>query len=114
VEAIKGTDVDIPDAVFAWRLDGKGGVKPLEPDDVIDAQHPCWLHLNYTNPESAQWLASTPQLPNSVRNALAGESLRPRVSRVGKVRLSRYAALTAAQTNGRISWWRCVSIWMNE
>jgi zinc transporter len=24
VEAIKGTDVDIPDAVFAWRLDGKG------------------------------------------------------------------------------------------
>ena len=99
MEAIKGTDVDIPDAVFAWRLDGKGGVKPLEPDDVIDAQHPCWLHLNYTNPmqmqptrmhlnytnpESAQWLASTPQLPNSVRNALAGESLRPRVSRVGE------------------------------
>ena len=84
MEAIKGTDVDIPDAVFAWRLDGKGGVKPLEPDDVIDAQHPCWLHLNYTNQESAQWLASTPQLPNSVRNALAGESLRPRVSRVGE------------------------------
>jgi len=84
VEAIKGSDVNVPDAVFAWLLDGKGGVKPLGNDDVIDAAHPCWLHLNYTQPESAQWLASTPLLPNNVRDALAGESLRPRVTRMGE------------------------------
>ena len=65
-------------------LDGRGGVKPLEDNDVIDTQHPCWLHLNYTHPESAQWLATTPLLPNNVRDALAGESTRPRVSRVGE------------------------------
>ena len=47
MEAIKGTDVNVPDAVFAWLLDGRGGVKPLEDNDVIDTQHPCWLHLNY-------------------------------------------------------------------
>ena len=84
MEAIKGTDVNVPDAVFAWLLDGRGGVKPLEDNDVIDTQHPCWLHLNYTHPESAQWLATTPLLPNNVRDALAGESTRPRVSRVGE------------------------------
>lgn len=84
MEAIKGSDVNVPDAVFAWLLDGKGGVKPLGNDDVIDDAHPCWLHLNYTQPESAQWLASTPLLPNNVRDALAGESLRPRVTRMGE------------------------------
>jgi zinc transporter len=44
VEAIKGSDVNVPDAVFAWMLDGRGGVKPLENTDVIDEAHPCWLH----------------------------------------------------------------------
>ncbi|EHJ9159806.1 zinc transporter ZntB [Salmonella enterica subsp. enterica serovar Panama] len=84
MEAIKGSDVNVPDAVFAWLLDGRGGVKPLEDNDVIDSQHLCWLHLNYTHPDSARWLASTPLLPNNVRDALAGESSRPRVSRLGE------------------------------
>ncbi|WLI77471.1 zinc transporter ZntB [Kosakonia sp. H02] len=84
MEAIKGVDVKVPDAVFAWLLDGKGGVKPLEESDEITARTPCWVHLNYTNQESAQWLETTPVLPNSVRNALAGESTRPRVNRLGE------------------------------
>ncbi|STJ60310.1 zinc transport protein [Escherichia coli] len=84
MEAIKGSDVNVPDAVFAWMLDGRGGVKPLENTDVIDEAHPCWLHLNYVHHDSAQWLATTPLLPNNVRDALAGESTRPRVSRLGE------------------------------
>jgi zinc transporter len=84
VEAIKGSDVNVHDAVFAWRLDGRGGVTPLQENDIIDSAHPCWLHLNYTHPDSAQWLATTPLLPNNVRDALAGESQRPRVSRLGE------------------------------
>lgn len=84
MEGIKGSEVNVPDAVFAWLLDGNGGARPLENDDIIDQAHPCWLHLNYTHPESADWLASTPLLPNNVRDALAGESLRPRVSRLGE------------------------------
>ena len=54
MEAIKGADVNVPDAVFAWMLDGRGGVKPLENTDVIDEAHPCWLHLNYVHHDSAQ------------------------------------------------------------
>ncbi|WP_313072135.1 zinc transporter ZntB [Atlantibacter hermannii] len=83
MQVIKGSEMNVPDAVFAWTLDGKGGVKPLDNNDIIDNQHPCWLHLNYTHPESAEWLATTPLLPNTIRDALAGESTRPRVSRLG-------------------------------
>ncbi|MGU0043367.1 hypothetical protein ACVXHA_13305 [Escherichia coli] len=34
-------------------------------------------HLNYVHHDSAQWLATTPLLPNNVRDALAGESTAP-------------------------------------
>lgn len=60
-----------------------GGVKPLTDNDIIDKDKPCWLHLNYTHSDSADWLAATPLLPNNVRDALAGESTRPRVTRIG-------------------------------
>ena len=47
MEAIKGSDVNVPDAVFAWMLDGRGGVKPLENTDVIDEAHPCCFPITY-------------------------------------------------------------------
>jgi len=50
---------------------------------VIHCERPCWLHLNYTHRQSAEWLQSTPQIPDAVRDALAGDSMRPRVSRLG-------------------------------
>ena len=95
MEAIKGSDVNVPDPVFAWMLDGRGGVKPLENTDVIDEAHPCWLHLNYVHHDSAQWLATTPLLPNNVRDALAGEYT-SRVSQ-GSVKARDYGALYKRQ-----------------
>ncbi len=83
METITGRELTVADAVFVWRFDGEGGVKTLHPDDEVSKQTPCWLHLNYTHPDSAQWLSSTPLLPNNARDALAGESLRPRVNRMG-------------------------------
>ena len=53
MESIKGSEVNVPDAVFAWVLNGHGGARPLEDQDHIDNEHPCWLHLNYTHPDSA-------------------------------------------------------------
>lgn len=83
MQTIKGTELNVPDAVFAWIFDGKGGVRTLENGDIIDKDNPCWLHLNYAHSESAEWLATTPLLPNPVRDALSGESTRPRVTRMG-------------------------------
>lgn len=57
MEAIKGSDVNVPDAVFAWLLDGRGGVKPLEDNDVIDSQHPCgYILIIPTRTAPAGWL----------------------------------------------------------
>ncbi|ACS85533.1 Mg2 transporter protein CorA family protein [Musicola paradisiaca Ech703] len=66
-------------AVIACQLDGKGGMAPLG----AHSASPCWLHLDSNQPNSARWLNETGLLPDSVRAALAGESARPRVARLG-------------------------------
>ncbi|MFT2796817.1 zinc transporter ZntB [Serratia sp. N21D137] len=83
MDVIEGRELQVPDAVYAYQLDGKGGTTPIENDDKITSKEPCWLHLDYAHPASAEWLANTPLLPDLVRQALAGESTRPRVTRLG-------------------------------
>ncbi|WP_276567422.1 CorA family divalent cation transporter, partial [Escherichia coli] len=84
MDVIEGSELQVADAVYAYQLDGKGGVTPIERDDKITCDAPCWLHLDYAHPASAEWLSTTPLLPDSVREALSGESSRPRVSRQGE------------------------------
>lgn len=83
VERIASKALKVSDAIISCQLDGKGGMLPINDKDVIHCDQPCWLHLNYTHRESADWLLSTPLIPDAVRDALSGDSLRPRVSRLG-------------------------------
>jgi zinc transporter len=83
VDVIQGKALQVSDAIISCQLDGKGGMIPIAEDEVIQCEQPCWLHLNYTHRKSAEWLQSTPQIPDAVRDALAGDSMRPRVSRLG-------------------------------
>lgn len=83
MESISGNALQVSDAIISCQLDGKGGLIPIENSEVIDCERPCWLHLNYTHRASADWLMSTPLLPDAVRDALGGDSMRPRVSRLG-------------------------------
>ncbi|QHM71091.1 zinc transporter ZntB [Mixta intestinalis] len=83
MNVIEGKALQVSDAIIACQLDGQGGLIPIEDKDVIHCERPCWLHLNYTHKQSAEWLNSTPLIPDTVRDALAGDSLRPRVSRLG-------------------------------
>ncbi len=80
---LTGNDLQISDAIVACQLDGKGGMLPLVQAEVPHEARSCWLHLNYTQRASADWLMSTPLLPDNVRDALAGDSMRPRVNRMG-------------------------------
>ncbi len=80
---IEGKALQVSDAIISCQLDGKGGLIPIDDRDVINCERPCWLHLNYTHRESAEWLSSTPLIPDSVRAALSGDSMRPRVNRLG-------------------------------
>ena len=83
MDVIEGKALQVSDAIISCQLDGKGGMIPIAEDEVIQCEQPCWLHLNYTHRKSAEWLQSTTQIPDAVRDALAGDSMRPRVSRLG-------------------------------
>ncbi|EIC83451.1 zinc transporter ZntB [Serratia sp. M24T3] len=83
MDVIKGEELQVSDAVYAYQLDGKGGVSVIEEDSVASTENPCWLHLDYSLPNSEKWINSTPLLPDNVREALAGESIRPKVLRMG-------------------------------
>ncbi len=83
VDVVAGKALQVSDAVYSYQLDGKGGVTSISPDAVATAEQPCWLHLDYTHPDSAAWLQNTPLLPEVVRDGLAGESVRPKVTRLG-------------------------------
>ena len=82
MSTIEGNRLQVSDAIISCQLDGDGGILPLVDPAVHNSDHPYWLHLNYKHAASAAWLASTPLLPDNVRDALAGDSVRPRVSRV--------------------------------
>ncbi|WAT03025.1 zinc transporter ZntB [Rouxiella chamberiensis] len=84
MDVIKGEELQVSDAVYAYQLDGKGGVNEINQQCVASAEKPCWLHLDYSLPESEKWINSTPVLPDNVREALAGESIRPKVLRMGE------------------------------
>ncbi|PYG51918.1 zinc transporter [Pantoea sp. AG1095] len=83
MNVIEGKALQVSDAIVSCQLDGAGGMIPIEDKDVINCERPCWLHLNYTQRQSAEWLQNTPLIPDSVRDALAGDSMRPRVTRLG-------------------------------
>lgn len=82
MNTIDGKELHISDAIISCQLDGKGGMLPIKANEVVNCERPCWLHLNYAQQQSADWLQKTPLLPDQVRDALAGESMRPRVSRL--------------------------------
>src|SRR5471030_733297 len=84
VEVIKGKELQVADAVYAFQLDGQDGVTDINTACVATDEKPCWLHLDYTRPESEKWITNTPVLPDTVREALAGDSVRPKVIRMGE------------------------------
>lgn len=72
------------DVIYGLTLDGKGGMTPLAEGSEIPGAQPGWLHLDYGNPESARWLLQTPLLGEAAREALLGQSNRPKLVRMGE------------------------------
>lgn len=84
MEPFEGKELQHTGAVYAYQLNGNGGIAPISHDDVVTSSMPCWVHLDSTKPDSANWLTETSLVPDSVRDALLGESVRPRVTRLGE------------------------------
>ncbi|MBM7456967.1 zinc transporter [Oceanisphaera litoralis] len=70
-------------SIYRLVLDGAGGMQPLAAGATLPAGRPAWLHLDYGDPEAARWLTHTPLLNDTAREALLGQSSRPKLVRHG-------------------------------
>ena len=70
-------------SIYSVQLTGDGGMAPLPADSPLSADHAAWLHLDYGRPEAQQWLLQTSLLNEAAREALLGQSNRPKLLRYG-------------------------------
>ncbi|GHA28933.1 zinc transporter ZntB [Oceanisphaera arctica] len=70
-------------SIYSLQLDGEGGMQPLPAGSPLPAAAPAWVHLDYGQPDTEQWLLNTTLLNDSAREALLGQSSRPKLVRHG-------------------------------
>ncbi|MFH7587776.1 zinc transporter ZntB [Oceanimonas smirnovii] len=68
--------------IYRLQLSAEGGLRPLQDQQATTAE-PVWLHLDYEQPESAGWLRKTELISEAAREALLGQSSRPKLVRQG-------------------------------
>lgn len=69
--------------VHAFQLNGNGGLLPIDVNASATQQMPFWLHYDYKNHESFQWIQQSDLFTDQVKSALSGHSGRWRIIRVG-------------------------------
>ena len=70
-------------SIYSLQLTGDGGMAPLPAGSPLSEANPVWLHLDYGKPDAQQWLLNTPLLNEAAREALLGQSNRPKLLRYG-------------------------------
>ena len=73
-------------ALGAYLLDGKGGTRQLNKDEVAQwrpEQGLLWMHIDYMNEDEKTWLRESSGLEAFVVDALVAEESRPRTTAVG-------------------------------
>jgi zinc transporter len=79
-----------PGTLHALLLDGKGGASQVGQAEITrwQPEQGClWLHFDYTEPGSRQWLEQFSGLNDIAMNGLLSEETRPRVLRRGNILL---------------------------
>ncbi|OIN04811.1 zinc transporter ZntB [Oceanisphaera psychrotolerans] len=71
-------------SIYSLQLDGEGGMLPLPAGSPLPAAEPAWVHLDYGQPDTELWLLNTTLLNDSAREALLGQSSRPKLVRNGE------------------------------
>ncbi|WP_417618277.1 zinc transporter ZntB [Oceanisphaera sp.] len=70
-------------SIYSVQLDGNGGMQPLPAGAELPAAAPAWVHLDYGRPDTELWLLNTRLLNDNAREALLGQSSRPKLVRHG-------------------------------
>ncbi|MFP2768879.1 zinc transporter ZntB [Oceanisphaera sp. KMM 10153] len=69
--------------IYRLQLHREGGLRPLAAGSALPAATPVWLHLDYEQPQAADWLRTTSLVNEAAREALLGQSSRPKLVRQG-------------------------------
>ncbi|MFM8798240.1 MAG: CorA family divalent cation transporter [Fluviibacter sp.] len=71
--------------VFAWEMHGEQS-REIQPDQVDaalgDQSKSLWLHLNLSNGRIQRWLRQTPQIPDSLKEAILDQVSRSRMETI--------------------------------
>ena len=74
-----------PQPLHALILDGRGGARELTGEQIMQ-WHPSdgvlWLHFDYTEPGTEQWLRENAGLSDLIADALLTENTRPRATQI--------------------------------
>lgn len=84
MRTLNDTILQDSDAIYAAQLDGKGGATQITSDSLASNEKPYWVHLDYREPKSAQWLQDTPLIPPIAKDILLAENIRPKAQRLGE------------------------------
>lgn len=57
-------------AIYSCQFDGSGKAMPIRADRQATSNQPCWLHLDFTDPQTIAWINSTQLLPDLVKEEL--------------------------------------------
>lgn len=75
------TTTDNPEFLQCCVLDGKGGAKSINHDELSKwdkSKGTLWVHLDYMDPASREWLRHFAKLPKAALEFLLAEETRPR------------------------------------
>jgi len=70
--------------IYGYYFDKNSGNEKIASLEELDTNKQHWLHFDYTNQSTKQWLEEDSQLPIVVINALLDEESRPRASLLGE------------------------------
>lgn len=70
VSPIKNSLLVASSPIYSCQLMGNGCAKPIDINGESTIEQPCWLHLDFTNPQTIDWINTTTLLPKLVKEAL--------------------------------------------
>lgn len=56
--------------IYSCQFDGKGKANPIVAQGQATISEPCWLHLDFANQETIDWINATELLPELVKEEL--------------------------------------------
>lgn len=67
---IKNSQLLSCDPIYSCQLDGKGKSFAIKEDGMATVKQPCWLHLDFTNPQTIEWMNTTELLSPLIKSEL--------------------------------------------